>query len=55
MWIYFVVGILMFVVGFLVGVWWSVAKVKSALDELAVEREEELKNGSCRYIYITRN
>lgn len=41
MWIYFVVGILMFVVGFRVGVRWSVAKFKSAMDDLIVELEEE--------------
>ena len=58
MWIYFVIGIVMFVVwfvvGFLVGVYWNVAKVKSSLDELAVEMEEELKNRSYRYIYDTK-
>ena len=45
----------MFAVGFLAGVYWNVAKVKSALDELTVEMEEELKNGRYRYIYDTKN
>ena len=43
MWIYFVIGILMFAVGFIVGSYWSVAKVKEILDEWAVEMEEEVE------------
>lgn len=41
MWIYFVVGLLMFAVGFLVGFYWSVAKFKSAMDELAFEIQSD--------------
>lgn len=43
MWIYFVVGILMFVVGFLAGFYWSAAKFKSVMEELAVEMAEEVE------------
>jgi len=42
MWIYFVIGILMFAVGFLVGVKWTMVKFTEAMDELAVEMKEDV-------------
>lgn len=42
MWIYLLIGIVMFVVGFLVGFYWSVAKFKLAMAELTAEMEEYL-------------
>lgn len=41
MWIYFVIGIIMFVVGFLAGFYWSVSKFKSAMEELTFEMSSD--------------
>ena len=38
MWIYLVIGIFMFVVGFIAGIYWASNKVMSALDDAKLER-----------------
>ena len=52
MWIYFVVGILIFAVGFITGVYWSVYKFKEALDELVVESEEEKRHSDNEFVAV---
>ena len=47
--IYLVIGIVMFVVGFIAGIYWATSKVMSALDDAKLERNTP-SYGSYRYV-----
>ena len=54
MWIYFVVGIIMFVAGFLAGTYLCFVKFKEALEEFVAESKEERRYSDNEFIVMAQ-